>query len=179
VANLPGQLQSALNRFKRGPVQLTIDPAGTPVNLYLASADITFGRNLIQGDHPIGGPYEVWTSVDQMRIEVAGLEEDSANIMNALLGTGTGYTQSATERGFGDTAGTALRANTKAVILRPWVDRALETTKVNIWKAFVDGDVTKAFGAESNEWTATLASLADETQKDGQLHGRITLPARS
>lgn len=178
MAILPVRLQEAMRRFKRGPNELIWDVQGTPIQIYLASAEITFGRELIQLDHPIGGPFEVYTSMYQLRIAIAALEEDSADIMKVVLGAGDGYAHSSTVQGFGDAAGTALRASAKEVILRPYEFRDEETTKVQVWKMFVEGDVTKTFGKESNEWGCTLASLADETKVNGMLHAKFTLPER-
>lgn len=178
MATLPNSLQRAVQQLKAGPVVLVWDADGTPLEIYLASADITFTRELIQLDHSIIGAFEVYVSMQQLRIDVAALNEDSADIMKVLLGTGDGYVHSATAEGFGSAAGKPLRASAKKVVLKPYEFRAVETYKVEVWKMFVDGDVTKSFGKESNEWGATLASLADAAQQDGMLHAKFTLPVR-
>ena len=176
MATLPTALQQAVARMKKNPVQLTWDADGTPVQFYPESADITFVSGRTASTHPIVGPYDEYVAEEQITVAIT-IDEESANAFKALASQS--YASSSTAQGFGSVAGTSLRTTAKKVEIRPYVDRAAETTKLEIWLAIVDGDISKAMGKEDGSFTVTLKSLADETKPDGMLHGRFTAPVRA
>jgi len=169
---LDASLAAAVARMKDNPVEVTLGSLEIPCE----SADITFSTEVIKVAHPVVGAYEAYVSSGEIRVALT-VPEESVDLFTLL--NPDGYDHTATAIGFGNIAGTSLRSSAQQLTIRPYNLRAVETTKLVIWKAYVDGDIQKIMGKEGSAFVITFASLADADKADGDLHGRLTLPARS
>ena len=174
---LSDDLQSSLALLKQGPVQVMIDPEGTPVELFVKDGvDLEFMRGLEEAETDVVGVYDLYSGGDSAQFELR-LQETSLNIVAVLFPDGLDGT---TYRGFGKTAGSSMRANAKKIRIRPWQTRTAATVQVELWQCVPGSDSGLSMTKTApHTWTCTFRALPDPSKIDGLLIAKITAASRS
>lgn len=174
---LPDALQQSLALLKQGPVQVMIDPDGTPVELFVKDGlDPEFMRGLEEAETDVVGVYDLFSGGDSAQFELR-LQETSLNIVAVLFPDGLDGT---TYRGFGKTAGSGMRTYAKKIRVRPWQTRTSAAVQIEFWKCVPSSDTGLSMTkVDPHTWSCTFRALPDPTKIDGLLVAKITAASRS
>lgn len=170
-------LVQSVARLYQQPVQVVVDPDGTPVELFVrGGVPFTFGRGLAEQETDILGVYDLISTGDSVEFTLR-TEEQSQNVLNVLM---SDMRDDDPYRGFGNTAGQSQRAHAQKIRIRPWQTRTSNANQIEIWKAVPSGDATlNTSPTDPWAWEQPFRGLPDLTQNDGTLLGRIKLDARA
>lgn len=168
--------KSSLEKLKQGPLQVTWDYAGTPVEMFVnggVSLNLIRGQEAAETD--LIGTYDLYTTGDSATFEL-NMPETSHEVLQVALSDsadGTSY------MGFGQSAGVSARASAVGVRMRPWTTRTAATLQLELWLVSPEGDMVQSM-TKSEPWavTQTFRAFPDLTKANGELIGKLTYPTR-
>jgi len=175
-------LQDSLERLRQGPVEIMFDAGGDDeVAIFVREGlELNLIRAMAEAPTDIVGVVDLFTEEQHGEFELS-IPESSMDVLAVLFPEtldGSGY--SIPYRGFGRAAGYSMRSSALSLRIRPWQTRNVNTTSIELWKVVPSGDATQSLSkTDPHTFTQPFRALPDYTKEDGELIGRIYLPARS
>lgn len=174
----PTAAKQAMERLLQGPVQLMLDPGGgSELELFVQEGlELNVIRGMELAETDLVGVYDIYTTGDSVEF-ATNLDEVSLNCVDVLFPEGL---DGADYRGIGAAAGHSMRGDALAARIRPWQERDVSTTQIDLHLVVPFGDAGFAMSKPTPwRWTQTWKALPDLDQADGNLLGKITFPIRS